>query len=309
MKKLTVCLALTCLIVAVAVLSGCGGIKTKTGSQKKSVVDSAATNKVQVGDIEMAYKTIGEGYPLVMIMGFSGTMDLWDPRFVEKLSSKYKVIVFDNRGMGETTAGSKEFTIEQFADDTAGLMKALGINKAYVLGWSMGGDVALQFVVSHKEMVNKLVVYAGDCGGTQRVMTPEVTREITEMADPSTPPQAAFKVLFPEEWMKAHPNFYKTFPVPKETSSPESVKRQGQAYLSWDGVYDRLPEVKSPTLIATGTEDISTPTGNAMILVERIPGSWLVRYKGAGHGLMYQYPDDFAKTILDFLGRSEGKGS
>lgn len=134
MRKLPVYLCLTCLIVAAAVLSGCGGSETKTGIQKKSVIDTAETRKVQVGDIEMAYKTIGEGYLLVMIMGFSGTMDLWDLRFVEGLASKYKVIVFDNRGMGGTTTGSKEFTIEQFADDTAGMMKALGIDKANVLG-------------------------------------------------------------------------------------------------------------------------------------------------------------------------------
>jgi len=289
------------LIPGLLVVSGCGGTETKTVSPKKSVVDIARTRKVQVDDIEMAYKSTGKGYPLMMIMGFSGTMDLWDPQFVEELASKYRVIMFDNRGMGETTAGSKEFTIARFAEDTAGLMKALGIGKAHVLGWSMGGDVALEFVVRYQQMVEKLVVYAGDCGGTQRVMTPEVTREIKEMANPSVPPEEAFKVLFPEEWMKAHPDFYKSFPRPKETSSPENVERQGTAYLAWTGVFDQLPEVTSPTLIATGTEDISTPTENAMILTERIPGSWLVRYKGAGHGLMYQYPEEFAKTVLNFL--------
>ena len=98
-------------------------------------------NTKRVDDITMAYWTYGAGYPLVMIMGFSGTMDMWDPTVITELSARYQVIVFDNRGMGKTTAGTREFTIEQFADDTAGLMSALGLEQAHVLGWSMGTEL------------------------------------------------------------------------------------------------------------------------------------------------------------------------
>ncbi|HII07618.1 MAG TPA: alpha/beta hydrolase, partial [Methanotrichaceae archaeon] len=102
------------------------------------VSENATIQKAQVNDIEIAYKTFGEGEPLVLIMGYGSTMDLWPPRFLDKLSSKYKVIVFDNRGMGYSTAPSGNFSIEEMADDAAGLLDIREIEQAHVLGWSMG---------------------------------------------------------------------------------------------------------------------------------------------------------------------------
>ena len=103
-------------------------------------METGDIKKVKVDDIEVAYKRFGEGEPLVMVMGLSGTLDLWEPRVLEALSSAYEVIIFDYRGMGETSTGSSEFSIERFADDTVGLMGALDIDRAHLLGWSMGGD-------------------------------------------------------------------------------------------------------------------------------------------------------------------------
>ena len=257
--------------------------------------------KARVGDIEVAYQTYGEGYPLVMATGLTATMDIWDPTFIEKLSSSYKVIVFDYRGMGETTSGSKEITIEQLTDDTVGFMDALGIDQAHLLGWSMGGDVVLGLACRYPDKVNKMVIYAGDCGGSQKVLTPRVREDFKKLADPSTPPGELLAILFPPEWMEANPDFLTRFPIPKETSSPENIQLQIDAYKGWAGVYDRLPQIEKPTLIATGTEDVSTPPENALILANQIPGSWLVRFEGAGHGLMYQYPEKFARIIIEFL--------
>lgn len=152
-----------------------------------------------------------------------------------------------------------------------------------------------------------LIVYAGDCGGTQRVFTEEVYKELEMFADPNPDPSAYFPVLFPAEWMESHPDLWKDFADIKETSSPENIKKQSDAYVGWEGVYDQLPDIARPTLVATGTEDISTPPENAVILAARIPGSWLVRFEGAGHGLMYQYPDEFARVITDFIELSKEK--
>ena len=105
----------------------------------------------------------------MLIMGYGSTMDMWDPHFLENLSSEYRVIVFDNRGMGNTTAPPGNFSIAQFANDTAGLMTALGIEKAHVLGWSMGSFVASELALRHPEKVNKIILYAADCGGKEAV--------------------------------------------------------------------------------------------------------------------------------------------
>jgi pimeloyl-ACP methyl ester carboxylesterase len=122
---------------------------------------------VPVRDITIAYKEIGSGEPLIMIMGYSGAMDLWDPRLVNLLAKHYRVIVFDNRGMGNTTSSDKEYTIRLFADDTAGLMDALGIKKAHVMGWSMGTNIAQELTLDYPEKVDKLILYAGDTGGKE----------------------------------------------------------------------------------------------------------------------------------------------
>ena len=89
---------------------------------------------VRVEDINMSYRILGDGYPLLLIMGYGGTMNLWEERLLRALAKKYKVIIFDNRGIGETSTGHKAFTIEQFAEDSYELMVALKIEKAHVLG-------------------------------------------------------------------------------------------------------------------------------------------------------------------------------
>ena len=98
--------------------------------------------KVKVQDIEMAYAISGKGYPLVLIMGFAGLGDYWGWNFVSLLAEYFRVILFDNRGLGNTTRGEEPFSIPRFADDTAGLMDALSIKSAHVMGWSMGSFIA-----------------------------------------------------------------------------------------------------------------------------------------------------------------------
>jgi len=127
---------------------------------------------IQVGDIPMSYRIYGEGYPLVMIMGYGSTMKLWDPMLIRSLSAYYKLIIFDNRGMGNTETGKLPFSIEQFADDTAGLMDALGIRQAHVLGWSMGGLIAEEVALRHPGKVNKLILYAAHCNANLFPPTP-----------------------------------------------------------------------------------------------------------------------------------------
>ena len=112
----------------------CMGMDSRAETnQSRDEVERAA-----VGDINIAYRVLGQGDPIVLIMGYSSTMDMWDPLFLDSLSSKYRVIIFDNRGMGNTTAPPGNFSIAQVANDTAGLLTALGIEKYHVLGWSMG---------------------------------------------------------------------------------------------------------------------------------------------------------------------------
>jgi pimeloyl-ACP methyl ester carboxylesterase len=107
--------------------------------------------------------------------------------------------------------------------------------------------------------------------------------------------------MFPSDWKKDHPNYLSYLPPPKEPISPKTVVLQGQAVDNWKGSYNRLANIIKPTLVIVGTEDAVTPTANSIIRAQKIPGAWLVQINGGGHGLMYQYPEQFSNVLLTFL--------
>lgn len=283
----------------------CGFMFFLTGCAKVKEIDmkKIKLEKVHVADIDVAYRVFGEGYPLVLIMGYSGTMDLWQPRVLASLARRHRVIIFDNRGMGETPSSEKPFSIEQFADDTAGLLDALGIKQAHVLGWSMGTNIALEFALRYPEKVNKLILYAADCGGKEAIQpSAEVVQAMTDTS--GTEEERGMRmlgILFPEQWLKANPDPGKYLPPVTESSSPENIRRQWDAMMKWAGAYSRLKQIRQRTLLITGADDVSTPPANSLMLAGEIPGARLVQINGAGHGLMYQYPEEFSKTLLLFL--------
>jgi pimeloyl-ACP methyl ester carboxylesterase len=258
---------------------------------------------IRVDDIEVAYRDFGQGEPLLLITGYGSTMDLWPERVLSNLSSKNRVIVFDNRGMGCTTASDKPFSMELFADDTAGLMDALNISRADVLGWSMGADVAQELALRHPGKVDRLILYAGSCGGNESVpAAPDVLEKLSNTSGSARERgERLFTLLFPAGWLREHPDPRTYFPVPTETSSPESFVRQAGAISAWNGTLSRLPGIRSPTMVLTGAEDVISVPANAFILGGRIPGAWIIQVPGGGHGLMYQYPDLFERIVTFFL--------
>ena len=271
-------------------------------------LDDMPAQKVKVGDIAIAYKQLGEGnaIPIVLITGLGATMDMWSPLLLEQLStSNYSVTIFDNRGAGESTAGTKEFSISQFANDTAGLLDALNITKADILGWSMGSFIAQELTLANPEIVDKLILYASLCGGNEsKPASPEVDQAFS---NPSVSPQEQMQkiipLLFPTSWFKANPNYTNHLPIPKELVSLDVMGKQGNAAVNWlqTGSCNNISNISKPTLIIVGSDDLFTQASNSLILAERISGSWLAQVGNSGHGLMYQYPDAFNRLILTFL--------
>jgi len=266
-------------------------------------VQAAETKYMQVDDIKMAYQESGTGDTLLLIMGYGSTMDIWPGTLVDQLAQDYKVIIFDNRGMGNTTAGSKEFSIALFAEDAAGLLNALKIEKANVLGWSMGSYIAQELAIRFPSKLRKLILYGSTVGGNQEIEAdPETLAILNDYS--GTPEQIGerfFKLLFPPEFLTANPEFYKTFPVPKEHSSPENMGKQSMAIQNWPGTIGRINNLKIKTLLLCGTEDVVVPPKNSVELAQIIPNSWLIQVDGAGHGLMYQDPKSTVEIIKIFL--------
>ena len=260
------------------------------------------TKTARIDDIKIAYKELGAGEPLLLIMGSGGTMDMWAPALLEGLSKKYRVIIFDNRGMGQTTSSNKIFSIELFAKDTLGLLDHLNIQKANILGWSMGAYIAQEISVKYPKYVNKLILYAGDSGGKEQIPADE--KVVKQLSSTSGIPEDMIHLLpllFPKRWFLDHPEPLKLFRQIKETSPKENILKQNKAMLNWRGSYNRLPQIKHETLILYGKQDIVTPPQNSKILFERIPLSKLVEFDDAGHCLMYQHPKKLSDVISSFL--------
>jgi len=270
-------------------------------------VQNIPAKKVHVGDIDIAYKVFGKGDPVLLISGSGSVMDAWNPTILRDLSSNHTVVIFDNRGVGNTTTGTKPFSIIQFANDTAGLLDALKIQKADVLGFSMGTFIAQQLTLLHPEKVNRLVLYAASCGGKENIpQSPEVVKILSDFA--YNRPQDVGKFLsvtFPLSWIKSHAKNI-SIPQSKEIVLPDTKKQQFNIVEdwfapNWSGVCNQLSKVTIPTLVVTGTQDIAVPAANSLIIAQKIPGAWLVQIKGAGHGLMYQYPEKLSTVLQTFL--------
>jgi alpha/beta hydrolase fold len=184
-------------------------------------VQNIPAKKVHVGDIDVAYKVFGKGEPFLLISGSGLVMDAWDPTILRGLSSNHMVIIFDNRGVGNTTAGDKPFSIVQFANDTSGLLDALKIQKADVLGFSMASFIAQELALLHPEKVNRLVLYGASCGGKENIpQSPEVVKILSDIVNNRSQDQEkALSVSYPLSWIKSDSNF--TFPQSKETISPD----------------------------------------------------------------------------------------
>lgn len=271
-------------------------------------IQDISAKKVHVGDIDIAYKIFGRGNPILLISGSGNVMDVWPTHFLKELALNHTVIIFDNRGVGNTTAGTRPFSIDQFANDTVGLLDALDIQRTDVLGFSMASFIAQKITLTHPERVSRLVLYGASCGGREGIpQTQEVTMTISDLANNhSQNADASLSVTFPPEWIRKNPNYLETIPKTPEIILSTTVVKQFNAvedWLSrnWTGVCDQLQHISIPTLIITGAEDVAVPAANSLILVQKIPGAWLVQIKAAGHGLMFQYPEKFSEIVKTFL--------
>jgi pimeloyl-ACP methyl ester carboxylesterase len=277
-----------------------------------AAIDNMPAKKVKVGDIDMAYKRLGNSSdtPIVLIIGCCTTMDMWNPSVLKELSLNRSVIIFDNRGAGETTLGTREFSISQFVDDTVGLLDQLKIPKADIFGISMGSIIAKELALMNPDRVESLILTASTCGGPD-AMPPnsEVIQALEAMSNntSSSPTQEELKritsTLFPQDWFEANPNYPEYIPFPKESVSPQIIQKQTDAIVNWSatGTCDNLTRIAQPTLVMIGTDDIWSPAPNSLMMAEKIPAAWLVQIRDAGHGLMYQYPDIIGRIVTTFL--------
>lgn len=270
--------------------------------------------KVKVGDVNMYYEIKGEGEPLLMIIGASGTTALWGPT-IPILSREYKVIAFDNRGIGYSEAPESAFTIKMMADDAAGLLDALGIDSAHVMGCSMGGMIAQEFVLNYASKLVSLILGCTSPGGSEASLRTvsfpdELAAFAEQMAAMSQEDLAKISVgtLYTPEFIEGNPKVVEeTIGWLMEKPIPPSIRtRQIEAAMDHD-TYDRLPQIKAPTLVVGGEKDILIPPEYQKLLASRIPNAELVMWDDLAHGFFLQKPQETLNVVLDFLRRHPKK--
>ena len=251
----------------------------------------------------VAYRAVGSGPPLVLVMGYGGTMETWDPRLVNALAQRYRVVIFDNAGLGGTAALPAPLSIDAMANQTSALITALGLHRPDVLGWSMGTMIAQALAVLHPDQVNRLVLGAGYPGNGTAVRPPQ--QAINAL---NTGGQQALAELFPAGQAGAQ-NAYlaATSSYPAAPAVPaDVVAAQGHAIDAWwagqDPAGARAASITAPTLIADGAADQLDPAVNSRTLAGLIPGARLTLFPGAGHAFLFQDQAAFVTQVESFLG-------
>jgi pimeloyl-ACP methyl ester carboxylesterase len=293
--------------------------KTSFNATDSSNLQNIPAKKVQVGDIEIAYKMLGKGDPILLFNGASDVMDGWDPSFPSSLSSNHTVIAFDSRGLGNTTMGSKPYSMQQLATDAAGLLDALKIPKADVMGYSLGSNMAQQLTIMYPDKVNTLTLVGSTCGGKdhtprppefQKLQSEIVNKSLNNVSISQEEMKEIVAASVGSGWLKLHPEVLENIPTMQQAKpglSPEAMNNQnnvGQEWVApnWSGACDKLAKIAKPTLVITGTDDNKyVPHVNSLKIVEKIPGAWLVQIKNAGHAVMDQYPEEMGKIMNTFL--------
>lgn len=273
-----------------------------------AAASNSVVKHVRVNGISIGYRIVGSGPPLVMIPGFAFTMAEWDPRLVNTLAKHHRVVLFDNRGVATSTdTPHNRLSIDEMASDTAGLIKALRLRRAEVLGWSMGGYIAQELALRKPSLVSSLVLASADTGGAKAIRpSPKVIKELQHASQTQL-----LALLFPRGKMSAARAWEARiglqavrlhFPHSYFRASSRIIAQQFRAAgPGWEapghGSYARLPKLRIPTLIMAGRDDVIVPARNALILHSRIVHSRLVRYRDAGHAFLFQEPLAVARRI------------
>ncbi len=248
----------------------------------------------------------GSGEPILLIMGLSFTLDMWH-RTVDVLEPRYRLLMFDNRGVGRSDVPRGPYWIPRMAQDARAVLDASGEASAHVIGASMGGMIAQEFTLRWPERVRSLVLACTSCGGP-RAHPPRITEFF------SRPDWNRFS---PEDRIRAFNPLLYASGTPEELVEEDTAIRlravptfrgyrnQILGLLCWSS-FRRLPRIQCPTLVIHGDSDLILPAKNAVTLARRIPGARRVILPNAGHMFSTDQPELAHRAMFDFLGSVNG---
>ena len=270
---------------------------------------NAETHTINAGGVEYVYRQLGPstGVPVVFLTHLAAVLDNWDPRVVDGIAAKHRVITFDNRGVG-ASSGSTPTTIQEMATDAVTFIGALGLEQVDLFGFSMGGMIAQVIAQEEPQLVRKLIIAGtGPAGGegidrVTHITYLDTARGLLTRQDPKqflfftrTPNGRAAGKQFLARLEERTSDRDKTISVHSFRAQLKAIHRWGKQQPV------DLARINQPVLVMNGESDRMVPTKNTVDLDRRLPNSQLVLYPDAGHGGVFQFHEDFVKRALEFL--------
>lgn len=278
-----------------------------------ATAQNALNSKTQFAETKgkkIAYRTIGKGEPIILANRFRGTLDTWDPLFLDKLAENFKVITFDYTGIGYST-GTLPTDVSVVAEDIKDLADFLKLKKIIVAGWSYGGTVAQVATLNYPQLITKTVLIGTGPPGKndsplekaflERALKPinDEEDEIVLFFEPNS--EASIKAS-----KKSHDRIFKRLDVSKIPSTQavfDLYFKGGMAYREDKENYrDKLKTTKTPILVISGDHDISFAVENWFAMLRELPTTQIIVFPHTGHAPQHQFPELTAKYITDFIG-------
>ncbi|OLS23642.1 MAG: Proline iminopeptidase [Candidatus Heimdallarchaeota archaeon LC_2] len=251
--------------------------------------------------INLYYEVKGKGEPLVLIAGITADITIWPPNFLDVLTEKYQVIIFDNRGVGKTDVPKELYSMDQFVEDTMGLINHLNLTNIHLYGESMGGMIALNFVLKYPQVVKSLLLPVTTVGrGGHRLS--EDSMELLanhRKGDYKTDQWKFFEAVYTSEFFDKHYNEIKNYidnPPDYPIQKPHGYRNQLLAIYN-HATKEKLNEIKMPTLVLVGLKDKLISPENSLLIHKLIPHSKLIEYPNAAHMFRFEEP----KAVYDMI--------
>jgi pimeloyl-ACP methyl ester carboxylesterase len=267
----------------------------------------APSGTVRANGQQLYYEVHGDGPPLVLLMGIGYDSSLWSLAQVPALSTQFQVVLMDNRDAGRSSKADHPYRIADMADDVAGLLDALGVQRSHLLGLSMGGLIAQEFALRHADRLDRLVLTGTGAAPARSAVDPIQIWSWVKTNDPTGEVFGGqqFVSLFSTAFLRNSDAVRDTAEMLASNPYPmgaEAYARQAKAYLQFDSL-DRLGTISAPTLVIVGEQDLLTPPWIAREVADAIPGSQfeVIRGDGSSHVVPIERPDDFNRLVSDFL--------
>jgi 3-oxoadipate enol-lactonase len=255
---------------------------------------------VDAGNVELSYERSGSGPPLLLIMGLSGTLLHWGEPLMEELRTNFDTIVYDHRGVGASSRVEASFTIADLATDAAGLLSALGVESAHVMGISMGGMIAQELALAHPELLRTLTLGCTYCGGPGSSLPPQPELGAAIMSgDRDRAVRAMWKANVSRGFAQDDEAYARFHAIGLERSVAVAVTMEQLSAITRHDTSTRLGSLEKPTLVVHGTEDAIIPVENGRMVAGLIPGARLEVLGDTGHLFFWEHPKHSAELVCE----------